>query len=346
MARILLLLSALLLAGWCRAQDAASKVDAFISAFAQERRFMGSVLLAREGKVIFKKGYGMANLEHDVPNTPKTKFRLGSITKQFTATAILQLEERGKLKVEDPICQYLSPCPAHWQPITIHHLLSHTSGIPNFTSFPGYRQEWVLPSPPAQTMLKFKDKPLDFEPGAKWSYSNSGYILLALILEKASGVGYAAYLEQNIFGPLGMKDSGHDEWAPVLKNRATGYSGTGDAMVHAPYHDMSIPIGGGDLYSTVEDLLLWDQALYGEKVLSRKSIDRMFTPVLNNYGYGWSIQTHNGRKVINHAGGINGFRDVHRALPGAKGLPGDPEQQQQCAGAGRGPGDGGLRAGG
>lgn len=156
-------------------------------------------------------------------------------------------------------------------------------------------------------MLKFKDKPLDFEPGAKWIYSNSGYILLALILEKASGVGYAAYLEENIFGPLGMKDSGHDEWAPVLKNRATGYSGTGDAMVHAPYHDMSIPIGGGDLYSTVEDLLLWDQALYGEKVLSRKSIDRMFTPVLNNYGYGWSIRTHNGRKVINHAGGINGF---------------------------------------
>lgn len=314
------LLVLLLAAALCQAQDINSKVGEYMQARVQLGKFMGSILIARDGKVLVTKGYGSANLELDVPNTPQTKFRLGSITKQFVSMAIMQLEERGKLKVTDPICQYLENCPDAWKPITIHHLLSHTSGIWNFTSSPDYSKQWMLPSRPAKTMEKFRDKPLDFEPGSKWSYSNSGYILLALILEKASGLSYETYMQRNIFDPAGMKDSGHDTYEAILKHRASGYAERNGKLENAPYHDMSIPIGGGDLYSTVEDMFRWDQALNSDKLAKPETIARMFIPVKNNYGYGWMIDQHLNRPRISHGGGINGFVTAISRYPQDKAL--------------------------
>jgi CubicO group peptidase (beta-lactamase class C family) len=299
----LLLLVAVLSYG----QDIAAKADEYLQTSVKTSRFMGAVLLSRDGKVLFARGYGMADAEHDVPNTPQTKFRLGSITKQFAATATLQLEEGGKLSITDPVCKYISECPEAWKAITIYHLLTHTSGIWNFTTDPEYRNTWMLPSRPEKTMQRFLKKPLESEPGFRYNYSNSGYILLAYILEKASGMRFEELLEKNIFKPLGMKDTGHDTWEAILKHRARGYQPFGDKLIHAPYHDMSIPIGGGDLYSTVEDLRIWDQALYTDKVLSAKSREKAFTPFKNNYGLGWVVTQVQGRKVIMHGGGINGF---------------------------------------
>lgn len=305
----------LLVVLFCRAQDIAAKSDEYLRARAQGNNFMGAALIARDGKVLFAKGYGMANAEHGVPNTTRTKFRLGSITKQFTAASILQLEERGKLTTADPACKYIPDCPAAWNPITLHHLLTHTSGIWNFTSDPDYRRTWMLPSRPEKTLGRFREKPLEFEPGSQFRYSNSGYILLAVILEKVAGVPFEEFLDRNIFQPLGMKGSGHDTWAAILPNRASGYQIAAGKLIHAPYHDMTIPIGGGDLYSTVEDLLIWDHALYTEKVLSKKSLDKAFTPFKNNYGLGWAITTVFGRRMIAHGGGINGFSTSINRFP-------------------------------
>ncbi len=297
----------LVLAAIASAQDLAPKFDEYMSALAKQQRFMGSVLVARDGKVIFSKGYGLANAELDTPNTPQTKFRLGSITKQFTAAAILLLQERGKLNVQDPICKYIDNCPAAWNEITLHHLLSHTGGVPNFTSFPDYQPKMMLPVTTQEMIARFKDKPLDFKPGEKWNYSNSGYFLLGHVIEKVSGESYEAFLQKNIFEPLKLTSTGYDHFDTILKNRATGYSLDKGKMVNSVYLDMSQPFSAGSLYSTVGDLFLWNEALYSGKLLSPKSLEAMTTPVKNGYGYGLGIQTKSGRRVISHGGGINGF---------------------------------------
>ncbi len=312
MARLVLII--FLTAAAC-AQDIAARVDEYVAATARIRPFSGSILLSKDNKILFAKGYGMANLEHSVPNTPRTKFRLGSITKQFAATAILQLEERGKLKVEDAICQYVPECPDSWKPITIHHLLTHTSGIRNVTALPSYRRDMMLPSPPLQTMKRFRDLPLDFDPGTKFSYSNSGYVVLAIIVEKASGESWDAFLRKNIFDPAGMHDSGHDTFAAVLPHRASGYELAAGKWIHSPYHDMEMPTGGGDLYSTVEDMYRWDLALQGEKILSAASKQKMYTPFKDNYAYGWAVDQQSGRKRIGHNGGISGFVTAFARFP-------------------------------
>src|SRR5438552_78915 len=182
-------------------------------------KFMGTVLVAQDGKILLDKGYGFANLECEIPNTPTTKFRLGSITKQFTAASILLLEERGKLKVEDPVKKYLPTAPAAWDKVTIFHLLTHTAGIPNTPDFAG-----MSISSTAENVARFRDKPLDFQPGERWNYSNSGYILLGLLIEWLSGERYADFVRENIFAPLGMKDSGYDSNTALIERRASGYS--------------------------------------------------------------------------------------------------------------------------
>lgn len=278
-----------------------------MNALVKQNRFSGSVLVARDGKVIFSKGYGMANVELDVPNGPETKFRLGSVTKQFTATAILLLQERGKLNVTDPICKYIDTCPGAWGEVTIHHLLSHTGGIPNFTSFPDYLPKMMLPVTPLEMIARFKDKPLDFKPGEKWSYSNSGYFLLGYIIEKASGEPYESFLQKNIFGPLKMNDTGYDHLETILKHRATGYSLAKGKLINSVFLDMTQPYSAGSLYSTVGDLFLWNEALFGGKILSAKSFEAMTTPVKNNYGYGLGTAMTFNRKSVSHSGGINGF---------------------------------------
>ncbi len=307
-----------LLAANAVAQDPAPKFDEYLNALAAQQRFTGSVLVARDGKVIFSKAYARANVELDVPNTPQTKFRLGSVTKQFTATAILLLQERGKLGVADPICKYFDNCPAAWSEVTIHHLLSHTGGIPNFTSFPDYIPKMMMPVTTQEMIARFKDKPLDFKPGEKWAYSNSGYFLLGAIIEKASGELYESFLQKNIFEPLKMTDTGYDHFETILKNRATGYSMTLGKMVNSAFLDMTQPYSAGSLYSTVEDLFLWNEALYSGKVLSAKSFEMMTTPVKNNYAYGLGVETKFNRKMISHGGGINGFATFIARFPEEK----------------------------
>src|ERR1700733_88048 len=193
----------------CRAEDS-GRMDQVVQSFASAKTFMGSVLVARGGDVLFSKGYGFASLEWDIPNSPQTKFRLGSITQQFTAAAILLLEERGRLKVEDPVRKYLPDAPAAWEKITIFNLLTHTSGIPDLTGFPDYFQIQPLPITPERLVARFRDKPLEFTPGEHWHYSTSGYLLLGYLSEKISGESYEAFVKENLFSPVGMNDSGYD----------------------------------------------------------------------------------------------------------------------------------------
>jgi CubicO group peptidase (beta-lactamase class C family) len=297
----------LVFAASAAAQDLTPKFDEYLNALLNQGRFTGSVLISRDGKAIFSKGYGLANVEFDAPNTTETKFRLGSITKQFTAVAILLLQERGKLSVQDPICKYVDNCPTAWSEITLHHLLSHTGGVPNFTSFPEYVPKMMMPATVEEMIARFKDKPLDFKPGEKWSYSNSGYFLLGYVVEKAGGESYESFLQKNIFDPLKMTSTGYDHHDIILKKRATGYSLVKGKTVNSAFIDMTQPYSAGALYSTVGDLFLWNEALYSGKVLSPKSSEAMMTPVKNNYGYGVGIEAKANHKMVSHGGGINGF---------------------------------------
>ncbi len=290
----------------CPAQDIETKVDEYINAQLKLGAFSGSVLIAQGGKVLLSKGYGMANLELGVPNTPQTKFRLGSVTKQFTAMAIMQLQEKGLLNVNDPIIKYIPDYP-NGEKITIHHLLTHTSGIPNLTDFPDFLETMMIPSPVEKTIERFKNKPLEFEPGEKFSYSNSGYVLLGYLIEKISGKSYEDFLNENIFQKLKMFNSGYDHTNTILQNRASGYTLGTDGLVNAAYIDMSLPLGGGCLYSTVEDMYLWDRALYTEKLVSKTTMEKIFTPFKEEYAYGWNVSELYKHKRISHSGGIDGF---------------------------------------
>ena len=226
------------------------RMEQVIQSFVCGRHFMGSVLVARGNEIILDKGYGFANLEWNIPNSPSTKFRLGSITKQFTAASILLLEERGKLRVDDPVKKYMPDAPPAWDKITIFNLLTHTSGIPNFTSFPDYASIEPFATTPAALVKQFRDKPLDFQPGEKMSYSNSGYVLLGYLIEKISGESYEKFVQDNIFTPLGMKDSGYDSNSAIIPHRAAGYSPGPDGPVNAGYVNMTVPLSAGGLYST------------------------------------------------------------------------------------------------
>src|ERR1035438_8296614 len=262
-----------LIIGPCLAQDA-SRMDQVVQSHVADHTFMGSVLVARGNEVIFSKGYGSADLEWDVPNAPNTKFRLGSVTKQFTAASILLLEEHGKLSVSDPVKKYLPDAPAAWDKITLFHLLTHTSGIPNFTGFPEYAKLETLATTPAELVVRFRDKPLDFQPGEKWNYSNSGYVLLSYLIEKVTGDTYEKFVRENIFTPLGMKDSGYDFSSAIIAHRASGYVYTGFGFTNAPYVHMSVPQGAGALYSTTHDLLKWELGLFGGKVLQAAALEK------------------------------------------------------------------------
>ncbi len=294
-------------------QDLAAKADAYV----KSAGIRGSVLVAKGGKVVLAKGYGFANIELEIPSSPETKFRLGSITKQFTAAAILQLQEKGKLNVTDEISKYIPGAPAAWNGITIRHLLTHTSGIPSYTSLAGYQTHMRDPvGSPIDFLRTFSSLPLEFKPGEKFAYDNSGYFLLGVIIERVSGEKYEDYLRKNIFEPLQMADTGYDWPATILKHRASGYAKKDGKDVNAEFLDMGQPYAAGSLYSTVLDLYKWDRALYTTKVLSAKSIEAAFTENKFNwaegikYGYGWGITQVHGHKAVGHGGGINGFSTV------------------------------------
>ena len=289
-------------------------MDQLVQSYVSNRQFMGSVLVARGSEVVFSKAYGSANLEWEIPNTPTTKFRLASVSKQFTAAAVLILDERGKLKIEDPIRKHLPEVPPAWEKISIFHILTHTAGIPNI----GSPTPSVGFSTTTQNVLRFLDRRLEFDAGEKWNYSNNGYILLGYLIERISGQSYEKFLEENIFTPLGMKDSGYDSSSNVIARRATGYASGPNGPVIAPYIHMSVPHGAGALYSTTEDLLRWELGLFGGKVLSPSSLEKMTTPFKNDYAFGLQVHTVNGRKVIDHTGSINGFNTLLAYYPETK----------------------------
>jgi CubicO group peptidase (beta-lactamase class C family) len=309
-------------------QDKISKIDALIKVYNDYGQFNGSVLVAERGKVIYKKGFGLANREWNIPNKPNTKFRLGSITKQFTSMLLLQLVDKGKIDLQGKLSDYL---PYYRKDtgsqVTIHHLLTHSSGIPSYTSIPKFFEEISRdPYPVEEFVKKYCSGDLQFEPGARYVYNNSGYFLLGAIIEEITEKTYEEILKKNIFSPLGMKNSGYDRHGPIIPNRATGYSNAFDGYINAPYLDMSLPYAAGSLYSTVEDLYLWDQALYTEKLLSAKMKELMFTPHIANYGYGWGIRqkslpdSEEKLTSISHGGGINGFNTLIERLVDEKHL--------------------------
>jgi CubicO group peptidase (beta-lactamase class C family) len=301
----------------CLAQDA-QRMDDAVQGYVRDQSFMGAVLVARGSDAILSKGYGSANLEWDVPNTPATKFRLGSITKQFTAASILLLEERGKLKLDDPIKKYVPEAPAAWDTITIFNLLTHTSGIPNFTNLPEYKSLKLEETPVAKTIATVRDKPLDFVPGEKMSYSNSGYLVLGYVIEQITGTSYETFVTDNIFTRLGMKDSGYDSNTAIIPRRAAGYMPSPTGPVNAAFIHMSIPHAAGALYSTTEDLLRWEQGLFGGKLISATSLAKMTTPFKGNYALGVMVQTAGGRTVVQHGGGIEGFNTFLAYYPDSK----------------------------
>jgi CubicO group peptidase (beta-lactamase class C family) len=300
------------------ADELSTKMTDYLRAQESVNGFMGSVLVVKDGKTVLRTGIGMANLELAVPNAPQMKFRLGSISKQFTAVAIMQLEQNGKLKVEDTIDKHIPDSPEPWKKVTIHHLLSHTSGIASFTEDPSYRREMFKPFPLPELISRFRGKPLEFQPGSQYKYSNSGYVLLGDIIQRASGIGYEEYLRKNILDPLGLKDTGYDHPETILPHRASGYERVAGRMRNAAFLDMTQPHAAGALYSTVDDLYRWDQALYTDRVLPQSALQRMWTAVRDNYGYGWVISKEFGKTVIAHGGGINGFATFILRVPEEK----------------------------
>lgn len=291
---------------FCYAQDTA-RMDQVVQYYVSNKQFMGSVLVARDKDVLFNKGYGSANLEWNIPNTPATKFRLGSITKQFTAAAILLLEEKGNLKIEDPIKKHMPDAPATWDNITFKHLLTHTSGIPDYFNFPEYPKLEPFPITPLQLVALFRDKPLEFQPGEKMKGSSAGYALLGYLIEKVSGESYQDFIQKNILTPLGMKDSGYDSNTDIIPRRAAGYEYGPNGLVNTKYAHMSLNFSAAALYSTTEDLFRWEKALFGGKLLTAKSLEKMTTPFMNDAALGLVTRLINGRKAFAHGGSTNGF---------------------------------------
>lgn len=309
---------ALILAAAAAAEVAPARLAEQAQALFEAGNFQGTVLVARDGKPILNRGFGYAVKEWELEATPDTKFRLGSVTKQFTAMAILMLEEQGKLTTADPIRKHIPEAPESWQGVTIHHLLTHTSGIPSFTSLPDYKKTNALPAPPLQTMKRVTGMPLEFDPGTRFKYSNTGYTLLGLILERASGQDYASFLQQHIFGPLNMKDSGYQDQKTILARFAGGYSRGPKGIQPADHIDMSIPHAAGSLYSTTLDLLKWDAALRTGRLIGESSYKKYFQPEKDGYAYGWIVRQLDGEDVQMHGGGIEGFSTMIIRVPAQK----------------------------
>ncbi len=263
--------------------------------------------------MLLRKGYGLADLEQRIPIEPDMVFRIGSVTKQFTAAAILLLEEEGKLSVKDDLRKHLPDYPTSGRVITLEHLLSHTSGIRSYTDMEDFGKRSRDDMSVDELIALFQDEPLAFEPGEKYAYNNSGYVLLGAIIEAASGKTYEAYLREKIFEPLGMTQTYYGSASRIVPKRAQGYAGVNDEFQNAEYLSMTLPYAAGSLLSTVDDLAKWDRALYGTELLSQASLDKWWKPFprangeSTHYGYGWSVSSYEGRRVLGHGGGINGF---------------------------------------
>jgi len=284
------------------------KLDALIDAYAKLYKFNGSALVAKNGVILLNKGYGYRNATDKVANNEQTIFQLGSVTKQFTSAVILKLQEEKKLSVSDKLSKYFPGYPKG-DSITIEQLLTHTSGIYNYTNDGKFMANEVTKSANREMMMAlFKDKPLDFSPGSSWSYSNSGYSLLGYIIEAVTKKPYEQAVRKYIFTPLKMTHSGFDFTHLKSNEKAIGYFKLNDKeKVEAPIVDSSVSFSAGAIYSTIGDLYLWHKALQKNSILSREQQEKAYTPVKNRYGYGWSIDSIEGKRRVSHGGGIHGF---------------------------------------
>lgn len=289
------------------------KIDKLLATVYKSNETGATALIARKGTVIYKKALGMANLELNVPMQIDNVFRIGSISKQFTAVAILQLLEMGKLGLQDDIKKFIPDYPTHGYTITVEQLLNHTSGIKSYTGMDEWDEQVRRKDfTPAALVDYFKNQPMDFAPGTKWDYNNSGYILLGYIIEKVSGKKYSEYIIDNIFKPLGMTNSYYGDHIPVIKNRVSGYEPAKDGVANADFLSMTQPYAAGSLLSTVEDLFKWHQAVHSYKLIKKEILEKAFiaSKLANgkttNYGYGWFMGNLQGSPTIEHSGGING----------------------------------------
>lgn len=280
-----------------------------VQPYADAQMFMGSVLVAQEGKIIFSKSYGMADLEWNIPNSSTTRFNIASMTKQFTAASILLLEEHAKLRTDDRLKKFFPDAPPSWDNVTIYHLLTHTSGISNGAAT-------YEPGPPGKLVLH--DAPLNFQPGEKWEYTNLGYIVLGYLVEKISGQTYEEFVRENIFKPLEMKDSGLMSFVRVIPRRAIGYWSGNNGIENADRPDPRYWFSSGSLYSSTEDLLRWEEGLFGGRLLSPASLRKMTTSFKGDYGCGLYIRRVNGRLIVEHDGNNIGFNTVMAYYPEKK----------------------------
>lgn len=298
------------------AQNISEKMDALVAAYAKETGFNGVVMVAQKGNILFQKGYGYKNAEEKMNNDVQTIFQVGSITKQFTAALIMQLQQEKKLSVNDKLSKYYPSYP-NGDKITIENLLTHTSGIFNYTNDTSLMKSDVTRSYSEKELVAtFRDKPLSFEPGSKWEYSNSAYTLLGFIIQKVTKKPYEQVMRERILQPLQMANSGFDFTHLNNSNKAKGYfSLRPEKAMPAPVVDSTIAYAAGALYSTVDDLYKWERAIYTNKILMPESWKRTFTPLKNKYGYGWGIDTLYGKNYTAHSGGIHGFSSYLMRFP-------------------------------
>jgi len=305
-------------------QDLASRIDAAIAPYFKADAPGATVIVIKDGKPVLRRAYGMADTGKNVKMAPEMALRLGSITKQFTSTAILMLAEEGKLSVDDDITRHLPDYPTRGKKITIEHLLTHTSGIVSYTGKPGYVTGMTRDVSVAGMIDSFKNDPLDFEPGSQYRYNNSGYFLLGAIIEKISGQSYASFLEQRIFKPLGMRDTYYEGVGASRAPVAAGHTRTASGYGAARPLSMTQPYAAGSLVSTVDDLARWDAAIAAGKLLKPASWQRAFTSYrladgkATGYGYGWDLNKVQGQTAMGHGGGINGFTTHALRFPDQK----------------------------
>lgn len=303
------------------------KIEKLLNQYVDLQQFNGSVLVADKGGIILQQGYGIANFEWHIKNTPDTKFRIASITKQFTAMLVMLAVQDNKLQLNKPIIHYMPDYPKKsGNQVTAHYLLTHTAGIPDISTVNNYfDQISYLSHTPQELIELFWHKELEFKPGTQFNYSNAGYMILGALLERIYGQPYETLLEERIFQPLAMNDSGYDRSADVLTSRASGYVLSGNKVINSDYKHMSVPYAAGAIYSTVGDMYRWDQALYNYTLLSKELTQQMFTPLKENYAYGWEVekqQYEDGKEfpMLAHSGAINGFSTVVRRYTNDKQL--------------------------
>ncbi|MBL7906232.1 MAG: serine hydrolase [Bacteroidales bacterium] len=271
-----------------------------------------ALLIAEKGKVVYRKAFGMADLELNVPMKPEMVFEIGSMTKQMTAVAVLMLMEEGKLSLQDEITKYIPDYPVQGHKITIHHLLTHTSGIKSYTSMQEWQPLWRNDMTPEEMIDLFKNQPMDFAPGEHYLYNNSAYFMLGYIIEKASGMSYGKFLKERIFEPLKMNNSYYGNHEQIIPARASGYQKKED-FVNAEYLSLTQPYAAGSVMSNVDDLLTWQMAVRDNKLVKKETIQLAFTDYRLNdgkpihYGYGWGLNEINGSPTIEHSGGIFGY---------------------------------------